>query len=100
MLNFFQDISSNKFFRRCYTQVFFLHEISSNRYVHDILHEMLCRTSLIFLSAGAVGSGVTGYVANKYFTEALSERNYSKVSFVHNSFSIFLIHVKATAGKD
>ena len=38
MLNFFQDISSNKFFRRCYAQVFFLHEISSNRYVHDILH--------------------------------------------------------------
>ena len=63
------------------------------------LHGILC-TSLIFLSAGAVGSGVTGYVANKYFTEALSERNYSKVSFVHNFFSIFLIYVKATAGKD
>ena len=63
------------------------------------LHGILC-TSLIFLSAGAVGSGVTGYVANKYFTEALSERNYSKVSFVHNSFWTFLIHVKATAGKD
>ena len=62
------------------------------------LHGILC-TSLIFLSAGAVGSGVTGYVANKYFTEALSERNYSKVSFVHNSFWTFLIHVKATAGE-
>jgi len=30
-------------------------------------------------AAGAVGSGVTGFVANRYFTEALSERNYSKV---------------------
>merc|ERR1719319_938821 len=30
-------------------------------------------------AAGAVGSGFTGYVANRYFTEALADRNYEKV---------------------
>ena len=35
---------------------------------------------------GAVGSGVTGFVANRYFTEALSERNYSKVEFFRGRF--------------
>ena len=41
---------------------------------------------------GAVGSGVTGFVANRYFTEALSERNYSKVEFFP-ALSSILLHV-------
>ena len=47
-------------------------------------------------AAGAVGSGVTGYMANRYFTEALSDRNYVKVLrwITTEMFNVFSAQIK------